>query len=339
MPNFQDWSVGLAKESVFGTPVAVTRWLEFTNPAPLKPTLGIKQGAGIRPGRRVARSGRRVTTIKSASGPINVELFSKGLGLLLEACLGVSTSGIAAGTTYQQLHKLGDTLPSYTLQFGAPNAAGAITAHTYPGATVESWEITGAVGDIAMLNTTWDARELNTAQAYAAPSYPTGGNLYRIQDAKIYTGTIAAPTATTLADITAATEIASVKSFKVAVANALQKERYFANQGGRKAAQLPATRAITGELVMEYGANSMRDAWLAQTPMALVIRLETEGALSTGVETVEVYLPEIKLDDDPLPSASSADSIAEQTVAFTGLDNLVAADPIVIAVRTSDTAL
>ena len=47
-----------------------------------------------------------------------------------------------------------------------------------------------------------------------------------------------------------ATEIASVKSFKVACANALQKERYFANQGGRKGAQLPATRAITGELVI-----------------------------------------------------------------------------------------
>lgn len=339
MPNFQDWSVGLGKESVYGTAVAVTRWLEFTNPAPLKPTLGIKQGAGIRPGRRVARSGRRVTTLRGASGPINVELFSKGLGLLLEACLGVSSSGVSSGSTYQQVHKLGDTLPSYTLQFGAPNAAGAITAHTYPGATVESWEITGAVGDIAMLNTTWDARELNTAQAYASPSYPAGGNLYRVQDAKIYTGTITAPTATALAVTSSATEIASVKSVKIACANTLQKERYFANQGGRKSAQLPATRAITGELVMEYGANTLRDAWLAQTPMTLVIRLETEGALSTGVETIEVYLPEIKIDDDPLPSSSGADAIAEQTVAFTGLDNLTAADPIVISVRTSDTAL
>ncbi len=338
MPNFQDWSVGLAKESVFGTVVAPTRWLEFTNAAPFKPTLGLKQGEGMRPGRRVARSARRVSTLKGAGGPINVELFSKGLGLLLEACLGQGVSTLVpAGSTYQQVFKLADTLPSYSIQFGVPNAAGTIAAHTFPGAVVESWEIGGAVGDIATLQTTWDARELNTAQAYAAPSYPNGGTLYLVQDATILTGAITAPTATALS--TGGTEIATVKSFKVSQSNAPVKDRYFANQGGRKALQLPATRAITGELVIEYGDETLRDAWLAQAPMALLIRLVTPTALSVGVETIEILIPEIKIDDDPLPTASNGDSIPARTVGWTGLDNLTAADPIVIAVRTSDTAL
>lgn len=340
MVNFQDWSVGIGKESTFGTAVAPTRWLEFTNPAPFKPTLGIKQGSGIRPGRRVARSARRVKTLLGAAGPINVELFSKGLGMLLEACLGASASTLVSGTTWQQTHKLGtDLLPSYTVQFCAPTPGGDVYPHSYPGATVDSWEIAGAVGDIAMLNTTWDARELNVALAEGSPSYPAGGSLYLVQDAAIYTGTITAPTTTALAGTSGATEIATVTSFKLGASNALTKDRYFANQGGRKGKQLPATRVITGELGMEYASNTMRAAWLAQTEMTLVIRLVTATALSVGVETVELYLPCIKIDDDPLPTASNAESIAQQTVTFTGLDNLTAADPIVISVRTSDTAL
>lgn len=337
MPNFQDWSVGFGKEVGYGTVVAPTRWVEFTNAAPFKPTLGIKQGAGMRPGRRVARSGRRVITLKGASGPINVELFSKGQGGLLEACLGQGTSTMVSGTTYQQLLKLAAQLPSYSVQFGVPNSAGTISAHTYPGSVVDSWEISGGVGDIATLGTTWDARELNTAQAYTTPSYPTGGSLYVVKDANIVTGTITAPTATTLSS--GGTPLASVKSFKAAMNNGLVKDRYFIGQGGRKALQLPATRGITGELVVEYGTDALRDAYMAQTPMALLIRLETTTALSVGVETIEILIPEIKIDDDPLPTASNFDSIPTATVSWTGLDNLTAADPIVIAVRTSDTAL
>lgn len=338
MPNFQDWSVGFAKEASFGTALAPTRWVEFTNPAPFKPTLGLKQGAGIRPGRRVARSARRVKTLLGASGPINIELFSKGLGGLWELLTGSSVSTLVSGSTYQQSHKLADTLPSACWQFGAPNAAGTIIAHTFPGAVCDSWELAGAVGDIVMLNTAWDARELNTAQAYASPSYPAGGSLYLVQDASLYSGTVTPPTNNALANTASATPITSVKSFKLAVNNGLVKDRYFANVGGKKGLQLPGTRQITGEIVREYSTNATRDAWLDQSEATLVIRLETATPLSVGVETVEIYVSCLKVDDDPLPTASNAESIPEFTHAFTVLDNL-AADPLVISVRTSDTAL
>ena len=96
MGNFQDWSVGIGKESVFRTPVTPTRWLELTDPKPFTPDRGIKQGAGIRVGSRVARSGRRVKTTKTAAGDLSVELFSKGLGLLIEACMGSGTSTVVS---------------------------------------------------------------------------------------------------------------------------------------------------------------------------------------------------------------------------------------------------
>lgn len=338
MPNFQDWSVGIGIETVFRTPVAPSRWLEFTNAAPFKPTLGIKQGAGIRPGSRVPRAARRVRTLESATGPINLELFSRGLGLVWGSCLsGVST--LVSGATYQQSFKLGDSLPSRTIQFGAPFSSGTISAHTFAGAVVESWELAGAVGDIVTFNASWVAAELLFSEPYVAPSYPATGTLYRVQDAKIFTGAITAPTATTLAVTSGATELATVKSFKLGVNNNPVVDRYFTGAGGRRAHPRPATRAITGELVLEYVSDSLSSAWLAQSQMTLVIRLETPQALSVGVETVEVYLPCIMLDDDPLPSSSGVDAIAQQTVAFTGMDDLTAPDPIVVSVRTADTAL
>ncbi len=256
MPNFQDWSVGLAKESVFGTAVTPSRWLEFTEPKPFTIDRGIKQGAGLRPGSRVARAARRVKTIRQASGDITVEAFSKGLGLLLEACMGSGVSTVVSGAVYQQVHSLADVLPSHTIQFGVPNSAGTIRPLTFSGCTVSAWELGGAVGDIAALKTTWDARNWTTATAYTSPSYPTGGNLFTVESATINTGTLTMPTATALGS--AGTPLAGVKDFKIAMSNAiLTTDRLFMNNAGLKDRQLPGTRLPTVELNVEYQDNTL----------------------------------------------------------------------------------
>jgi hypothetical protein len=333
MSNFQDWSVGIGKETVYGTAVTVSRFLEFTEPKPFVPDLGVVQGSGIRPGSRVARSARRVQTLQQAAGSINVELFSKGLGLLWEACMGAATSQSVSDGVYQQVFKLADDLPSHTIQFGAPNAAGAISPITFMGCMIDSWELGGDVGQLATLATTWDARETETAGSYAAPTYPSGGSLFRVQDAAIYSGTLTMPTATALASATA--PIAGVKSFKITCGNALVKDRFFAAAGGLKAKPLPGTREPKIELGVEYGTNALRDAWLADTPMSLLITL-TAGALTSGLETLQVVIPEIKLDGG-LPEGS-AEAPAQQSITASVLDNL-ALTPLAIVARTSDTAL
>lgn len=333
MSNFQDWSVGIGRESTFGIPATVNRWLEFTEPKPFEIDLGIKQGAGLRPGSRVARAARRVKTIRQASGDITVEAFSKGLGLLLEACMGAGVSTLVSGTTYQQVHSLADVLPSHTIQFGIPNSAGTIRPLTYSGCTVSAWELGGAVGDIATLKTTWDARNWTTATAYASPSYPTGGNLFTVESATIYSGTYTAPTATALASAT--TAVAGVKDFKVGMANSVLTDRFFMNSAGLKDRQLPGTRLPTVELNVEYQDNTFWDALEAQSDLCLVITL-AGGALSTGNETMQIAIPDLKLDGG-LPEGGP-DAIASQAIKMVGLDNLTN-PPIVAVSRTSDTAL
>ena len=333
MSNYQDWSVGIGRESTFGTAVTVNRWLEFTEAKLHEIDRGIKQGAGLRPGSRVARSARRVKTTRQAAGDIAVEAFSKGLGLLLEACMGAATSTVVSGSTYQQVHTFADVLPSHTIQFGVPNAAGVIRPMTYSGCTVSSFEIGGAVGEIATLKTSWDDRDWTTATAYTQPSYPTGGNLFTVESATIYSGTCTPPTATALA--VGARPVAGVKNFKVSVANQVLTDRFFMNAAGRKDRQLPGTRQPAVELNVEYQDNSLWDALEADSELALVISL-VGGVLSTGYETMQIAIPCLKLDGG-LPEGGP-DAIASQAIKMVGLDNLTQS-PLQIVTRTSDTAL
>ena len=320
MGNFQDWSVGTGKETTYGTAVTPNRWYEFTEPKPFAPDLGVKQGAGIRAGSRVARSARRVTTVRKANGDINLEVFSKGLGLMLEACMGAGVSSLVSTGVYQQLYTFADDLTSHTVQFGVPNADGTINAITFKGSMVSSWELGGSVGEIATLKTTWDARDWDTSTAYASPTYATGGNLFTVEDATIFTGTLTAPTTTVLGSMP--TTIAGVSDFKLSVDNALVADRFFANGGGLKAKPKPGTRAPKIEMKVEYGANDLRDAFLSQTPLGVVFSL-VGGPLNTGTEVVQVVIPEIKLDGD-LPEGGP-DAIATQAIKATVLDNLTAA--------------
>ena len=93
---------------------------------------------------------------------------------------------------------------------------------------------------------------------------------------------------------------------------------------------------ISGKLDVEYDGTVFRDAVLNETPMSLVLTY-TGAALSSGSETLQVVLPEVKIDNE-LPKSNAGDLIM-QSVNFSVLDNLAAAQPIWVVMRTADTAL
>src|SRR5512139_3848926 len=158
MTTFQDCSLTMGKESTFGTGVTPARAFEFIDES-LDFDKGIKQGAGLRVGSRVARSNRRVVTTSDAGGDISLECVSKGMGLLWEQCLGSGVSTLVSASTYQQVFTLADILPSATWQKGIPRFDGTVDAYTYVGATVDSWELTFGNGEIAQLKATLDAKD------------------------------------------------------------------------------------------------------------------------------------------------------------------------------------
>ncbi|MFQ6170367.1 phage tail tube protein [Oryzobacter sp. R7] len=333
MTTFQDCSVGAAVESTYATPVTVTRWFEFLEES-LDFSKNIVQGKGLRVSSRVARSARRVVTTADAGGDLSMECLSKGMGILWQACLGSGSSALVSGTTYQQLFTLGDVLPSLTVQKGLPRVDGTVDAYTLSGTTVDSWELEAGNADIAKLTMTMDAKDVTTATAYAAPSYASGANLFHFANGSLSTGAFTAPTSTALA--AGGTALANIRSAAVKLTHNPDTERYNFGAGGRKAKPSTGTREITGSLEAEYDSATFRDAVLNETPMCLILNY-TGGALSTGTEQLQIVLPEIKL-DGKLPNANGGQLIT-QSLEFTALDNLTAAQPIWVVVRTADTAL
>lgn len=335
MTTQQDCSLGFVKESTYGTAVTVSRWLEYASDPEFNYVPNRVQGSGQRAGQRVDRTNRRVTTTSEAGGSVEVEMLSKGLGTFLELCLGAGASTLVSGATYQQLFTLSDTPPSATFQVGIVRDATTIAADTYLGCAVDSFEFTGDQGGILKLKATLDARAVDTAIAYAAPSYPTASatNLFHFANAAIYSGALTAPTSTALA--AGAAELANVRSWSVAVARNLGKSTVFGDQG-RKRKVYPGKPGITGKLEVEYVDATFRDAFLADTPMSLVVTYEA-GALSSGKETIQIVIPEIKFDGE-MPKPNGAELVVS-TMAFTGLDNATAAQPIWVVMRTSDAAL
>ena len=337
MAALQDASVGTAVESTYGTPVTVTRWYEFTDES-FDYEKTVKQGAGIRVGSKVARSGRRVVTQTQAKGDLSVELTSKGLGTLLQTCFGAGVSSLVSGSTYQQNFTLGTGAapPSMRVQKGLVRADGTVDPYTYNGGVVDSFEIDCPHGDIAKLKAAFIFRDMLTATAYAAPSYVTGGSLFHFAQGTITVGgTVTAPTTTALA--TGGTAVANVRDFNVKVDNKLTADRFTYNAAGKMLSPTYGLRDIGGKLTIEYTDRTLTDAYIADTPLALTLTFTTTEALSTGFSQLQITLPEIKLNGE-VPKANGTDLIT-LSVDFDVLDNLTATQPIWVSLRTADTAL
>jgi hypothetical protein len=332
----QDCSLGFGTESTFRTAVTPTRWLEILGDESLDYKPVRKQGEGLRVGSRVARSGRRVTTSIDAGGDFTTECVSKGMGLLWQWLLGAGASSLVSGTTYQQVFTLGDTPASLTIQKGVVQAGGTVDAITFLGCMATGFELDFSNDEILKLKATVDAADVTTATGYTNPSYAASPvNLFQFAGGSIATGTLTAPTTSALAS--AATPLAGIRGGSLSVDHSLNVARKNMGGAGKKDKQLHGLSAITGKIDAEYISTSFRDAYLADSPMALVLNWITPGTLSTGVETLQVVLPEVKFDSE-LVKMGGAD-LSIQGMEFTVLDNLTAAQPIWVVTRTADLAL
>jgi hypothetical protein len=333
MASTQDASVGCEQESTYRTGVTPTRWVEYLDET-LDWGKNVKQGKGLRVGGRYARSARRVVPSADGGGDIIFELTSKGLGKYFDSGFGSSTVTLVGGSTWQHVFTTGDAPKSLTVQKGLPEAGGTVDAYTFLGAMIASMEFGFPNDDIGTVKFGTDIGDITTATGYAAPSYPAGPNLYHFANWSISTGTLTAPTTTALASM--ATPVADFRDATVLINNNLRVDRFNGGGGGRKTKPLPGQRDGTGTVTVEYDSTTFRDAVLNETPMGLLFQY-TAGALSTGVETIQLVLPECKFDSE-LAKTNGTDLI-NQAMKFTFLDNLTAAQPVWLVIRTSDAAL
>lgn len=325
MTNFLDSSIGMKKQVDYNTPITVDRFYEFTAGA-FKLDKAIKQGEGLRVGSRVARSARRVVPFSSTSGSLEMEACTKGMGVLWEACMGAGASTLVSTGLYQQVFTFADAMPCYTIQEGIWDGS-AIAAYTYAGCQVGSFSLEASEGEILKVKAEFVGKSLATATAYATPSYPTPLGLFTFAHAAFFAGgTLTAPTDTALASATG-TALAVVKSFTLNVDNALKDGPQVS---GLPTIRQPGLRKVSVSATVEYSGATFRDAIIAETEILML------ATFTNGTDVLQVVVPAGKLDGD-LP-APSADRIT-MSLAFEGLDNLTATQPLWIVTRTADAAI
>lgn len=335
MSTVLDKSIGFVEEATYGAGGTIVRWLEFLE-APIDDDPTVVDGGGSKVGALADRSDRSVQVAKNFPGTIKLEALSKGLGLLWKWALGGDfSSTLVSGTTYQQLHTPGDTLKSFALQEGIPTyIADAVHPYTFKGGMITEWELAIESNGLATVTFGVNFRDLDTATGLTAVSYASGGVIYSWPGLTVQTGTLTVPTGNALGSLTGASEI-KVRKLSLKYTNNLDLERR--NSGGAllKDAPVPGKRELAVTFDLEYLSNTVRDAQLGRTSIPLLITL-TGGALSTGTETLQVAIPDVR--GKGIPKATEGTTGIVQS--FDGKAYLTGASKLLyVATRTSDTAL
>lgn len=341
-----DYSVGLSKETTYGEVETPTRF--FESDASMKYDVMKAQSKQHRPGTRVNRLSRNVLNHIEVSGDMTVEAPTRGFGFLLEAVLGSVTNTVIADTSpavYQQVHtlKTSDPVNSYTIQEVLPTlGGGAGQPHTFTGCVANSIELSAKEGGIVEAKISWLGRDMTTDEDAEAASYPSDDDLFTFVHGAIgYEGTLTPPTTTELASLSGDASD-NVTEFSCSISNNLDTGGYTLGGGGRRARRnVLGAASITGKITAEYTDNTLRDAYINQTPLPVVLTFVHTRVLSeTPVETfavLQIVLPSVLLKGE-IPTSKDGSPIV-QSIDYEAFDNGAAAQPIWAVYRTLDTTV
>lgn len=340
MTTQNDAALGVKAETVFGTYIAPDAFFEFTEEE-LTWEPEYSEASAMRYGKRVSSFDRRVLMKQIVGGSFTVEAVTKGLGKLFGAALGAQSSTLISGTAYQQLFTptATDPLPSYTIQKSLPLVGGgAAQPMSFTGMVCTGFELDAPNAGIPTIKFDWQGKTVETGQTFVTPSYPTGTTLLSFVGSSIRIGGVVTPP-TTNALATGGTSVANVTEAKITYENGVDEGGYYmGGNGARGRGPVIGTRSISGSLTVEYTNNVLRDALLAQSPLALVLKFEGPTVISGAIKpALEITIPVIQLNSE-LPKAAGGEVIT-QSVEFTGLDGGVAAHPFYVAIVTAETAI
>lgn len=333
-------SLGWAAESTYGTYVAPTKWGEF-NSEKLTLNKKIIANEGLRGGGRIGRITRRVVTTKSAGGSIDLDVSSRGFGVLLTHMLGTTTptaTQIATTGVYRQIHTIGEMNRSLTVQVGRPQTDGTIKPFTYTGVKFPSFELSCGIDEYLSLKLEADARNETTAQTLAAPTYVTATEeMFHFGQIDIEIGGTVSLTSGVYTTSGAA-DVTACKGFSLKHDASMATERYFAGATTLKAAPIEnGMREISGSLDCEFADQAqLYDKMANETTFALKIRFTGTTVVGTGVAAFEILLPACKLDDGT-PTVDGPDVLGNE-VNFKAYDDGTN-PPIQVLYESADTTV
>lgn len=293
-------SFGLVPESIYGTYVAPTRWVEGV--ARLKKTKNIYQGGGMAAGRMMQPGSRRVVTWKAAGGQFDCAVQSVRMGHLLNGLMGGVVTPVQQGATtaYLQTHPMADPFGRfYTMQSGIPDLGGTVRPYSFLGCQIDSCEFSCDLGGSLMASLQVASRDVTEAQTLAAPSYPAANEFHWAQ-ATLKLGTFGAEA-----------QVDAVRKMSLKIERSKHDGGpYMGNAGLRSQGVLDDWSKITGTVDADFLDKTVfADKFASDGSTSMVWEfIGPQIGVSGFFETFRIKIPQIFFDTDT-PTAESPDVV------------------------------
>lgn len=327
-PGAAGSQLGIKKETTYGTAVAVDRFYDAESEGMVAET----QPIIYRPFRSPMQlAAHRVQVVRGAGGPFRVPVTRKGMGVLLQQIFGSSVSAqVGATDEYTQTHVLDESAwgkgMHATVQVGRSQSGGTVTPFTYDGCKVVAATFTCEENGFLMLDVTWACRN----------STHSGSSAFALQSASYITDN--APFSWAEATFTLDSVARITKSWSLAIAKAMDTERYGLGSVLRREPLLNGEVALTGNIDVEFENITDYADFISGDEIPLNVNFATlVDEIETGVPfEIDFTIPAIVFTGDT--PVIGGEGLIRQTLPYMVVDNQSAA-PITVVQHTSDVAL
>ena len=270
--------MGVVNEATYGTPVTVTRFVEFDSEG-IKPEMSVIEPKVARTITRLPRYDRFVRGIYGHAGPIKFPVMTKGFGIWLTHMTGSTpTTTGPTDSTYSHVADVGSLCgDSFTLQVNRPYGVCALvdTPFTYAGGKLADWQLSCTNGDDGVVmfegNALFASGESSTALASA--SYAAGMEFLPWGASDVVVGGIALP----------------VYNWSVKCDNGLKADRkMLRNSWARREPVENTLRTITVEF--EIDLEAYVDGTPASTVGFLRKAMQTNGQAAIATDAYETVV-------------------------------------------------
>lgn len=306
--------IGIVKESVVNTPVAVTVFNPFTSESLLiRETTAVDMG--LQAVQLAPFASRRVVTGIDGGGDVTFNVASKGFGRWVQAAMGSTPTATQISTSgcYTQFHNLGSADgTSWTIQKGMPETGGTVDPLTFSGSKITAWELAAAPGGLMTFKATVDSMKVQ----------PTGAGALGLQTASYsvdqnfgfnncaWSSFAAMSVVSSLWTPTTPTAL-KVRNMSIKGGQPKKVDRWIAGSQTKDEQLGNAFTIATGQIDIDYAATTFQAAYIAGTSLGL--QMSATGAIigtsGTNVATVQCTMPAVTLEQGSSPVASGPDVI------------------------------
>lgn len=298
--------IGFAEEVTYGTYVAPTRFYEFLSEE-VSVEIERVESEALRAGTRTLRSDRWTEGKINVEGDVELELMTKGAGLLLKHMLGgvATTQPDVVNSPLVYLHTFTpDEVPTgLTCQVGRTSVDGVTRAFSYVGCVISEWEMECGVDDPVSLTVSLLGRNEDTSQPLVTASYPADNQIFTfIHGSLEIDGTPL-----------------DVKEFSLSGENGLDDDRYFLGSQLRKKPVQAELLNFEGEVTTEFNNLDLYNKFVQGQEAALVLTLDSGVIIEDALTYKLVITMNVRFDGET-PTVDGPE-VLEQNVSFKCIDS------------------